>query len=114
MTTLFHVKAIAHGLLRRLVFVLLFGPRLLEPDVIDLTRRPKHVKGAPRPVEPGRAVRQLLARAIRAERHEIRGARIVRQYRDPVVDRRERRVAQMDAAKANLPQINWGELRSVR
>lgn len=41
------------------------------------------------------AVRKMLARAIRANRHEVRGCRIVRRFsRDPVVERRERLLEQ--------------------
>lgn len=42
----------------------------------------------------GKGVRRMIARGIWAERHERRGARIVPRYSyDPVVERRERRVA---------------------
>jgi len=68
------------GLARRLWLFLVSGNRPLEQDLIPLLPR-------------GKGVRRMLARALWNERRE-RGAYIVRRYsRDPVVDRRERRLA---------------------
>lgn len=45
------------------------------------------------------AVRKMIARAIVANRRELRGVRIVRKYsRDPVVERRERLLEQQPPA----------------
>ena len=50
-------------------------------------------------------LRVLIARAIRNERRE-RGAMIVRRYsRDPVVDRRERKLAQQKAEARGLMRL---------
>jgi hypothetical protein len=56
------------------------------------------------------AVRRMVARAIRANRREVRGARIVPKFsRDPVVERRERLVEQRAQAEADSwkPVLAW-------
>lgn len=59
--------------------VLAFLVRPMEDDII--------------PLEHGRPVRRMIARAIWADRRENRGVRIVRKYsRDLVVEYRERRL----------------------
>lgn len=77
------------SLVRRVWLFATNPSRPIEADVLPLLPR-------------GRGVRKMLARAIRAERREVRGARIVRRHRDPVVDRRERKVELMQQRRAVL------------
>ena len=52
------------------------------------------------------ALRRMIARAVWENRHEQRGARIVRKYsRDPVVERRERWIEQRKAAQGRVMRM---------
>ena len=73
----------AGAILRRLWLALTHVNEPWDERQIDMTRP---------------ELRRMLARAIRTNRRELRGARIVRKYsRDPVVERRERLIEQRAA-----------------